>query len=65
MAHLCFMCTSMSDAILSDCLSAVICHMAATRNGKLVGRFTFHAEAKDLLREQLTAATALLAAAAL
>jgi len=28
--YFCFICTSMSDAILSDCSSAAICHMAVT-----------------------------------
>jgi len=37
--HLCFICTSTSDVILSDCLSAAICHMATKCNGILVGRF--------------------------
>ena len=37
--HLCFICTSMSDAILSDCPSAVICHTATKFNGILAGRF--------------------------
>ena len=37
--HLCFILTSMSDAILSDCPSAAICHTATECNGILVGRF--------------------------
>ena len=28
--HLCFLCTSMSDTILSDCPSAAMCHMTTT-----------------------------------
>ena len=41
MTHLCFMDTSMSDTILSARLSAAICHVAATCNRMLVGRFGF------------------------
>ena len=36
----CFIHTAMSDAILSDCPSAAICHTATTCNGILVGRFS-------------------------
>jgi len=32
----------MSDAILSDCPSAANCHIAATCNGTLVGRFNLY-----------------------
>ena len=32
----------MSDAILSDCLSAAICHTATTCNGMLVGMFNLY-----------------------
>ena len=35
--HLCFVCTSMSDVILSDCPSAAICHMTAKCHKMLVG----------------------------
>ena len=35
-AHLCFICTSMLDAILSGCPSAAICHRAIKCNGILV-----------------------------
>ena len=31
--HLCFLCTSTSDTILSACPSAVVCHTATKRNG--------------------------------
>jgi len=33
----CFICSSMSDAILSECPSAANCHTASTCNGILVG----------------------------
>ncbi|XP_042731205.1 cyclin-dependent kinase 7 isoform X3 [Lagopus leucura] len=33
--QLCFICTSMSDAVLLDCLSAAICHVAKECNGIL------------------------------
>ena len=32
-AHLCSICTPVSDTIVSDCPSTAICHMATTRNG--------------------------------
>jgi len=32
----------MSDAILSDCSSAAICHMATKHNGIVAGRFHFY-----------------------
>jgi len=32
----------MSDAIVSDCLFAAICHMATKRNGVFVGRFNLY-----------------------
>ena len=38
----CFIFTSMSGAIVSDCPSAAICHMAITCNGILVGRFNLY-----------------------
>ena len=41
-------CTSMSDAIVSDCPSAVICHMATTFNGILVGRFNFYCHTTNI-----------------
>jgi len=40
MTHLCFICASMSDAILSDCPSAAICPTATKCNGILVGRYS-------------------------
>jgi len=39
MTHLCSLCTSVSDALLSSCPSPAICHTAAKGNGILVGRF--------------------------
>ena len=38
----CFICTSMSDTILSDCPSAAIRHTATKCNGILVGRFNLY-----------------------
>ena len=40
--HFCFICTSMSDTILSECLSADSCHVARECNGVLVGRFNLY-----------------------
>ena len=40
--HLCFIRISMSDAILTDCPSAAICHTAAECNGILAGRFNVY-----------------------
>ena len=40
--HLCFICTSISDTILSDFPSAAICHTAVKCNGILVGRFSLY-----------------------
>ena len=40
--HLCFICTSMSDAILSDCPFAANCCTATKCNGILVGRFNLY-----------------------
>ena len=37
-----FICTSTADAILSDCPSAVICHMPIKCNGILVARFNLY-----------------------
>ena len=37
--HLCFMCSSMSDNVLSDCPSVAICYTATWFNGILVGRY--------------------------
>jgi len=38
--HLCFSCTPMSDAVLSDCPSAAICRTTTTCNRILLGRFS-------------------------
>ena len=46
--HLCFIQTSVSDAILSDCPSAAISHMATTCNGILVGRFSLYCHTTNL-----------------
>jgi len=35
MTHLCFICTSMSNTILSDCPSAAICNRATTRDHRI------------------------------
>lgn len=40
--HLCFIHTSMTDAILSDCSSVAICSTATKANEILLGRFNFH-----------------------
>ena len=40
--HLCFIYTSISGTILSDCPSAAVCHTATTRNKILVGRFSLY-----------------------
>ena len=40
--HLCFICTSMSDAILSGCPSAAICHMATTCSAIWTRRFSLY-----------------------
>ena len=37
--HLCFIHTSMSDAVVSDCSSAAICHTATKCNRTVVGSF--------------------------
>ena len=41
-SYLYLTCTSMSDAILSDCPSAASCCMATKCNGILVGRFCLY-----------------------
>jgi len=46
--HLCFIRTSMSDAILSDCSSAVICRTATKFNGILVGRFNLYCHINNI-----------------
>ena len=38
--HLCFICTSMSDAVLSECPFAAICHMATKFKGIWMGKFS-------------------------
>ena len=43
----CFIHTSMSDTILSDCPSA-ICRIATKRNGILVGRFNLYCHATNI-----------------
>ena len=40
--HLCFIHTSMSDTIVSECPSAAICHTATTWNWISVGRFSLY-----------------------
>jgi len=40
--HSCFLCASMSGAILSDCPSPAICLTAITCNGILVGRLILY-----------------------
>jgi len=42
MTHLCFILTSMSDTILSDCPSAAMCDMVTKCNVVLAGRLTYH-----------------------
>ena len=55
MAHLCFIHASMSDAILSGCLSAAICH-TATKYGMLMESLTSTAipptSASDVVGQQ-------------
>ena len=46
--HLCFRYTSMSDAAVSDCPSAAICHTATKYNGILAGRFNPYCHTTDL-----------------
>ena len=41
-SHLCFVHTLMSDAIVSECPSAAVCHTTTTCNGMLVGRFSIY-----------------------
>ena len=40
--HLCSICTSMSDTIVSDCPSAIRCHMATKCNRILAGKFNLY-----------------------
>lgn len=42
MIHFCFIFTSMSDTILSDCPLSAICHTATTGNRILVERFNLY-----------------------
>jgi len=46
--HLCFIRTSMSDAILSVCPSAVICRTATKFNGILAGRFSLYCHINNI-----------------
>ena len=45
---LCFMHTFMSNAILSDCPSAAICHAATKCNGILLGRFSLYCRTSNI-----------------
>ena len=47
-AHLCFIHSSMSDAILSDCPCAAICHTATTCNGILAGGFHLYCHTTNI-----------------
>ena len=47
-SYICFRCTSMSDASLSDCPSSAICCMATKCNGTLVGRFIFYCRTTNI-----------------
>ena len=46
--YLFFICTSMSDTMLSDCPSAAICHTATTWNRILVGRFNLYCHTTNI-----------------
>jgi len=46
--HLCFIRTSMSDTMLSECPSAAICHMATTRNRILLRRFSLYCHTTNI-----------------
>jgi len=46
--HLCFICTSITDAIVSDCPSAAICHTATKCNGILAGRFNLYCHTANI-----------------
>jgi len=48
MTHFFFICTSMSDTILSDGTSAAISQAATKCNGILVGRFSFYCHTTNL-----------------
>jgi len=46
--HFPSICTSTSNAILLDCLSAAICHTATTCNGILVGKFNLYCHTTNI-----------------
>ena len=46
--HLCFVCTSVSDTIVSDCPSAAICHVAAKCKGMLGRRFHLYCHTTNI-----------------
>ena len=48
--HLCFTCTSMLNAILSDCPSAAIHHMPTKSKGILAGRFNLYCHTTNICR---------------
>jgi len=48
MTHLCFVRTSMSDSILSDCPSAAICHTATTCDRTSVGKFSLYCHTTNI-----------------
>ena len=48
MSSLCFLHTFISDAILSSCPCAPICHMATKCNGILVGRFNLYCHTTNI-----------------
>ena len=47
-SHLCFIFTSMSNAILSDCHSAASCHMTTKFKGILAERFNFYSHTTNI-----------------
>ena len=47
--HLCFICSSMSETILSDCPSAAIYCTATKHNEILVGKFSFYCHTTNIL----------------
>ena len=46
--HLCVICSSISDTILSDCSSVAICHTAIKFNGILAGNFSFYSHTTNI-----------------
>ena len=46
--HLCFICTSMSDAILLNCPSAAVCHMGTMYNGILMWKFNLYCHTANI-----------------